>query len=91
MRRDRLEVVGEPVVQGLHDLPVPSLVDHAHPAQVAGEQAWSMKSARAAWVGSGVCQSARYLALRTAATSDDGVTRNPRRRVASRVLENEPT
>jgi hypothetical protein len=38
-RGDRLQEVGEPVVQCRHDLLVPLLVDRAHPAQVAGEQA----------------------------------------------------
>src|SRR5512133_2998678 len=90
-RGDRLQLVGEPAVQRLHDLLVSLLVDRAHLAQVAGEQALVDE------VGQGALEGQRGVPvgqeLGAADRRDQGRRRDqePRRRVASRVLENEPT
>ena len=58
---------------------------------MAGEEALLDEAGQAPWRGKGVCQSVSPLAARMAGRSDAGATTNPSRRVASSVLENEPT
>ena len=58
---------------------------------MAGEQALLDEAGQRPLEGQGRVQSVSPLAARTAGRSDAGTTTNPSRRVASSVLENEPT